>query len=263
MTLVTTEIKEVNQRKIAYLYLDNPETRNSMTWDMGIRFKEEIEKLNNSSEKISCLILTGKNNIFSSGGDLGLLRSFKDQTFEKNSADMYEFYNNFLSIRTLPFPTIAAVNGHAVGAALSLALACDLRVFSTTSKYSFNFVKLAIHPGMGSSYIVRELFGGNMANTLLMMAEAITGEDAKEMSLCQDAVAQPDVVRRAAEMAINISESGPLALRLLKQNSYNHEELQKALRREAEAQSKCFMTNDFLESLNSIIEKRKPEFKDD
>jgi 2-(1,2-epoxy-1,2-dihydrophenyl)acetyl-CoA isomerase len=262
MSLVYTDIQEINQKKIAFLYLNNPETRNSMTWEMGEKFHNEIDKLKNSTEKISALVLTGRNDVFSSGGDLSLLRSFKDKSFEKNCEDMYTFYNNFLSLRTLPFPTIAAANGHAMGAAFSLTLACDLRVFSLSSKYSFNFVKLAIHPGMGSSYLTNELFGKNIANYLLMSAEILTGEDSKRLLICHDAVNQSDVIRRATELAISISESAPLALRLLKANTYNHNELQLALRREAEAQSRCFLTEDFLESLDAILEKRKPIFQD-
>lgn len=261
LTLITTEMIEINRKKIAFLYLNNPETKNSMTWDMSVAFKQEIHKLKNSEDPPSSLILTGKNNIFSSGGDLSLLRSFKEKSFEANKRDMLEFYNNFLCIRALPFPVVAAVNGHAVGAALSLAFACDLRVFSSSSKYAFNFVKLGIHPGMGSSYLVKELFGKDMANNLLLTGEPISGEEAKILHLCQDAVLQGDVVKRATELAIILSEGGPLALRLLKETLSSHEELQKALEIEAEAQAKCFQSEDFEESLNAIVEKRKPQFK--
>ena len=228
---------------------------------MSIAFRNEIERLKNLEDPPSSLILTGKNNIFSSGGDLNLLKSFREKTFEENCKGMYEFYNNFLCIRTLPFPVVAAVNGHAVGAALSLAFACDLRVFSSHSKYSFNFVKLGIHPGMGSSFLVKELFGKDMANHLLLLGEAFNGEEAKAMNLCQDAVPQEDVVKRATELAIILNEGAPLALKYLKQTLDSQEDLQKALRREAEAQSHCFLSDDFGESLDSISEKRKPIFK--
>jgi enoyl-CoA hydratase/carnithine racemase len=261
MSLVITEIVEVNGRKIANLYLNNPQTKNSMTWDMGQDFREEIEKLQAMEEKPSCLIITGKNHIFSSGGDLNLLKSFRDKSYEENCRDMFAFYNNFLLVRKLPFPVVAAVNGHAMGAAFSLALACDIRVFSLTAKYSFNFVKLGIYPGMGSSYIVNELFGKDMANYLLMLGDSISGEEAREMRICHDAVPPEDVAKRAMEFAINLSESAPIALSLFKKNIYNHGELEKALLKEAEAQSKCFLSQDFSESILAIEEKRKPVFK--
>ena len=260
MSNVKVEITEINKRKIAFLYLDNAQTKNSMTWEMGLAFRSEIEKLKISKD-VSCLIITGKNHIFSSGGDLGLLASFKSKTFEENKRDMFVFYNNFLSVRTLPFPVIAAVNGHAMGAALSLAFACDIRVFSQNSKYSFNFVKLGIHPGMGSSYITSELFGKDKSNYLLMLADSMTGEEAHEQGFCHDAVAMDDVLKRAMEFAITVGESSPIALRLLKQTVYDNEALEKALMREADAQAQCFRTADFAESITAITEKRKPFFK--
>ena len=260
VTLITSEDIEINRHKITFLYLNNPETKNSMTWEMSIAFKNEIEKLKTMKKSPSCLILTGKNQIFSSGGDLNLLKSFKTKTYEENCRDMFIFYNNFLCIRSLPFPVVAAVNGHAVGAALSLAFACDLRVFSSISKYSFNFVKLGIHPGMGSSYLIKELFGMDMANHLLLMADFITGEEAKSLRLCQDAVPPEDVVKRATELAIVLSEGAPMASRLLKETLINKNELETALKREAEAQALCFQSKDFAESLDAIVEKRKPFF---
>lgn len=261
MTLITTETIEINRKKIAFLYLNNPETKNSMSYEMSVAFREEIERIKQREELPASLILTGKNNIFSSGGDLNLLRSFKTRTYEENCKGMYEFYNNFLCIRSLPIPVVAAVNGHAVGAALSLAFACDLRVFANHSKYSFNFVKLGIHPGMGSSYIVKELFGKDMARYLLLLGDSITGEEAKGLHLCQDAVPQEDVVKRATELAIILSESAPIAMKLLKQTLFSPEDLEKSLRREAEAQAICFQSDDFAESLDAITQKRKPNFK--
>jgi enoyl-CoA hydratase/carnithine racemase len=114
---------------------------------------------------------------------------------------------------------------------------------------------------MGSSFIVKELFGKDMANNLLLTGEPISGDDAKVLHLCQDAVNQGDVVKRATEIAIILSEGAPLALKLLKETQSSYKELQDALRIEAEAQAKCFQSADFEESLNAIIEKRKPIFK--
>lgn len=129
---------------------------------------------------------------------------------------MFEFYNLFLSVRRLDIPVICAANGHAIGAGFSLAFACDIRVFSNESKYQFNFVKLGIHPGMGSSYIVKELFGTHIANRLLFLAETLNGEEAFRLGLCNDSVPQKEVLGRATEMAIALSESAPLALSELK-----------------------------------------------
>ncbi|MCB1177728.1 MAG: enoyl-CoA hydratase/isomerase family protein [Leptospiraceae bacterium] len=260
MALVDLEFETINDKEIAFLYLNNPQTKNSMTWDMSLEFKKQIDNLKNSSKKPECLILSGKNHIFSSGGDLALLKSFKDKSLEENKNTMFEFYNNFLCIQDLPFPTVAAVNGHAMGAAFSLSLACDLRVFAIHAKYSLNFVKLGIHPGMGASFLVKELFGKDMANYLLMLGEPIDGEEAFRLKISHDSVQLEEVKKRAVEIAINLTESGPLSLSLLKETLNDREALKKALLREAETQAKCFQTKDFEESLKAIEEKRKPNF---
>jgi 2-(1,2-epoxy-1,2-dihydrophenyl)acetyl-CoA isomerase len=262
MQYLETETIELDSIRIEMLYLNHEETRNSMTWEMGQEFYNYIQTLKNRDPLPRCLIISGRNNVFSSGGNLNFLKSFHEKTFEENRRDMFTFYNYFLSVRTLPFPVVAAVNGHAIGAALSLAFACDLRVFSMESKYSFNFVKLGIHPGMGSSYLVKELFGLDKANYLLMLGEILTGQEAFRMGLCHDVVPFDDVIRRATELAINLSESGPLALRLFKKNSSNYDELQAALHKEAEAQAQNFLTQDFMESIKAIEEKRKATFRD-
>lgn len=262
MSLVDIESVEVNNSTIKVLYLNNPATKNSLTWEMGEEFFYTIESLKNTSPYPRALIVTGSNDIFSSGGDLGLLRSFTTKTFEENSRDMLRFYNFFLSIRTLPFPVIGAINGHAIGAAFSMALACDIRVFSLESRYSFNFVKIGIHPGMGATYIVKELFGTSAATSLLLLADSLTGREAMEKGICHDAVLSDEVLKRAMEYAINISEDSPMAIRMLKQNLYDYDKLQETLKKEAEAQARNFTSQDFLESLTAMEQKRKPIFKD-
>ncbi|MEM7182307.1 MAG: enoyl-CoA hydratase/isomerase family protein [Spirochaetota bacterium] len=261
MGLIKTEIVDVYSGKIQILKLDNPTTRNSMTREMGEAFQEEIHKISSSSEKPRCVIITGANNVFSSGGDLKLLKSFREKSLEENKKFMYEFYNSFLSIRNLACPVVGAVNGHAIGAALSLAFACDFRIFSESSKYSFNFVRLGIHPGMGASFLTRELFGIQKANNLLQMAHVYTGKEMYDMGYCNDAVPSEDVIKRSMEFAIELSEVAPLALQELKQNTYNKEDLQAALKKEAESQARNFLTEDFGEALKSLEEKRNAIFK--
>ncbi len=108
------------------------------------------------------------------------------KTKEENQKFMYDFYNLFLEIRKCNFITIAAVNGHAIGASLSLALACDLRYFIPDGKYAFNFVKIGIHPGMGSTYIVKEIVGIHQAQELLFTGKVISGEEAYKRGLCHN-----------------------------------------------------------------------------
>ncbi|EQA45422.1 enoyl-CoA hydratase/isomerase family protein [Leptospira broomii serovar Hurstbridge str. 5399] len=260
MALVESETVELSaDSRIEILYLNNPETKNSMTREMGLEFKAHIDRLKKSPPR--SVVITGKNGIFSAGGNFELLKSFAEKDFETNKKEMFEFYNLFLSVRDLEVPVICAANGHAVGAGLSITFACDIRIFATEGKYQFNFVKLGIHPGMGSSYLVRELFGTSLSNRLLFLAETLNGEECLKLGISYDSVPKDEVLKRATEIAISLSESAPLALSELKKNTYNREALNAALRLEAESQASNFLSKDFRETIKSLEEKRKPIFR--
>ncbi|MBE7410447.1 MAG: enoyl-CoA hydratase/isomerase family protein [Leptospiraceae bacterium] len=260
MSLVELETIDVNNKKIIVLYLNNPSSKNSMSEKMAEEFSKSLNSIKEISS-VSCLILAGRNEIFSGGGDLELLKSFAKKSEEENKKFMYDFYNSFLGIRRLSIPVIGAINGHAIGAALSLAFACDIRIFAREGKYSFNFVKLGIHPGMGASYITEELFGKSISNELLFLGDAFSGEWAHSRDLCIDSVPKSEVVKRSVEIAISFTESSSMALKFLKSNIYDDSKLQEALKKEAIAQAKNFISEDFQETIRSIQEKRKPVFK--
>lgn len=261
MKYLEWEETEIPTGRILTIFLNNPETKNSMNSDMGLEFETLIQSLANAKDLPRAVILSGRNGVFSAGGDLNLLKSFARRTFEENREGMQKFYNSFLSIRRLPVPVIGAVSGHAVGAGLALALACDLRVFANEGKYSFNFVKLGIHPGMGSSYLAVELLGKSLANRLLFLAETFNGNQAMDMGLCEYSVPQSEVLGKALEIAASIGNYAPLALKELKANIYSDANLKEAIQKEAESQARNFLSEDFQETIRSIEEKRKPIFR--
>ncbi|WCL48860.1 enoyl-CoA hydratase/isomerase family protein [Leptospira sp. GIMC2001] len=260
MALIEIETKTVPTGEILYLFLNNPLTKNSMTWEMGELFEKNMKLLSQSKKPPRAIVISGRNEIFSAGGDLNLLKSFSKKSFSENRKGMRKFYNFFLSVRNVPIPIVCAANGHAIGAGLAITLACDLRVYANEGKYSFNFVKLGIHPGMGSSYTTQELIGKSRANRLLFLAETLSGKEAAEWGLCDYSVSKKDVLSKAEELAISLSEAAPMALRELKENTYSDDALQAALKKESEAQAKNFISDDFKETIRSIEEKRKPVF---
>ncbi|MCC5815769.1 MAG: enoyl-CoA hydratase/isomerase family protein [Leptospira sp.] len=261
MPLIEIEKKELENGYILEIYLNNPQTRNSMTWEMGEIFQTEIEKISKEKELPRVVLLSGRNDVFCAGGDLNLLRSFSTKTFEENCIGMKTFYNFFLSIRRLKCPVICAAPGHAIGAGLSLAFAADIRVFADEGKYSFNFVKLGIHPGMGSSYTAVELLGKSRANQLLFLGEVLDGKKSQEWGVSSFSVPKDQVIAKGREIAESLALSAPLALQELKSNIYDDELLQIALKKESESQARNFISDDFKETIQSILEKRAPVFK--
>ena len=242
------------------IFLNNPTSRNSMTWEMGVEFQKVILSISKQKILPRAVIVSGRNDVFCAGGDLNLLRSFSEKTFAQNKRDMRKFYSFFLSVRNLKCPVIAALNGHAIGAGLSLAFACDLRVFADDGKYSFNFVRLGIHPGMGSSFLAPELLGKSLGGRLLLTGETFSGVDAKNWGLASYSVPKSEVYTRAMELAKYMADGAPLALQELKKNLYHWKSLDKALKKEAESQARNFISQDFKETLTSVIEKRNPVF---
>jgi len=230
-----------------------------MTWEMGEKFASLLKQL--AEEKPRVLIITGKNEVFCAGGDLQLLRSFAEKSFAQNKSDMQKFYSFFLSVMRFPAPVIAAVNGHAIGAGLALACACDLRIFADEGKYSFNFVKLGIHPGMGSSYLAPKLLGTSLGNKLLFTGEVWNGQECASWGLATTACPKEKVEATSLALAQDISQSAPLALQELKASLTDWTEVQKHLKKEAKAQAMNFLSQDFRETLDSIQEKRSPVFR--
>ena len=264
MKYIASESIEVeNGGRIAVLYLDNAESRNSMTLEMGLSFHGELHRIAAIEPIARALIITGKNGVFSSGGDYDLLRSFAENSPGANRDFMGSFYRLFLEVRNMPFPVIAAVNGHAIGAALALALACDLRYFSPAARYALNFVRLGFHPGMGSSFLIREVAGLVQAQELLLTGKTVTGEEAFRRGLCHGLFAPENMLQECLTVAREISAAAPQAVRMTKKGMYRTRSLEDALQYEAESQAANFGTADFRESLEAIAEKRQPRYCDE
>jgi enoyl-CoA hydratase/carnithine racemase len=159
-------------------------------------------------------------------------------------------------------PTIAAMSGHAVGGGLGLAIVCDLRVASETSRYGANFVKLGLHPGMATTYLLPRLVGVPRALELLLTGRILSGREAAEIGLVNAALPSDQVLARARELAEEIASAAPIAVRLTKQTIYRH--LQwgavEAARYEAHVQSRTLETEDSREGIAALLEKRPPVF---
>jgi enoyl-CoA hydratase len=163
---------------VAILTFNDPERRNAMTQAMGEAFAECVTELAADPE-VRAVILTGAGRAFSAGGDLGMIGSRAREGAQRPGLGrrgirdaMRSFYKLFLSVRDLPCPTIAAVNGAAIGAGLCVALACDVRVASGEAKLGLNFTALGLHPGMGATWTLPRLVGPALAAEILFFRPA-------------------------------------------------------------------------------------------
>jgi enoyl-CoA hydratase/carnithine racemase len=227
---------------------------------MGQEFKSIMKELNTTDTR--ALILTGNGRAFSAGGDLDWLQQRTTQTPFENAKTMSSFYGLYLkSVLKTPFPVIAAVNGHAVGAGACLSLACDIRIASTNAKYGFNFVNLGIPPGMGGSYTLPILVGLQNASRLMLTGEIIDAKEAKELGLVLDVV--EDAHEAALVLARKIALASPVAVQATTKTlrmRLSDGALDRAIQREADTQAICFSSSDIKEGLLAVREKRKPKF---
>jgi enoyl-CoA hydratase/carnithine racemase len=254
---------------VATLTLNRPDNRNSMTPDVLAAFRAAVARAA-VDRGLRCVVITGRGASFCAGADF---RAASPATAGAGAADaaggrepdyerLYRTYEPFLDVFDLPMPTIAAMNGHAVGGGFGLALVCDLRVANTRSRYGANFARLGFHSGMAISHLLPRIVGVPLAADLLFTGRLVTGAEAAAIGLVHEAVAGEDVLAAAQRRARAIAACAPEAVRLMKRSLYRSAgwDPRAAARAEAFAQAATMRTEDAREGIRALLEKREPRF---
>jgi enoyl-CoA hydratase len=249
---------------VVQITLNRPSKLNSLTTEMGQRLLSVVDELK-AAENVRAVVVTGAGRAFSAGGDIEFLRERqrRHNDTELSYAAMRGFYSLFLSIRQLPCPVVAAINGPAVGAGACLAAACDLRLISKTAKFGVNFTKLGISPGMAGTHFLPQAFGQQFATFLMLSGELVSGEEAHANGLSLRLLDSPEAtVEEAHRVAKAIAAASPIAVRqtIRSLRLRSGAGLEASLTREAEAQAHCFSSPDFEIGLNALANKTEPKF---
>ncbi len=256
---------EVEDR-VATITLNRPENRNSMTADVLQGLRDSVTRARGDAD-VRCVIVTGRGGSFCAGADFkaGRLGGEEEGNGRFTAAQdrFYEMYSNFLALLEIEVPTIAAMQGHAIGGGLGLAVVCDLRVASEGARYGANFVRLGLHPGMATTYLLPRLMGVPRAMELLLTGRIVGGAEAAEMGLVNYAVPADEVLGRARELAREIATAAPLAVRWTKESIYRGLDWdpRAAARFEAHVQSRSAETEDSREGIAALLGRREPEFR--
>jgi enoyl-CoA hydratase/carnithine racemase len=247
---------------VATVALNQPEKRNAMTVEMGDELLSAVGFLR-EHEELRVMVLTGSGRAFCAGGSLDMIQSKSGPTREENKATMRSFYGRFLSLMDLPFPTIASINGYAIGAGLCFALACDIRIAAEDAKMGMNFVRLGLHPGMGATYLLPRLVGTARACEFFFTGELIDGREAARIGLVNRAVPAARLADETARVAGLIAANAPGPVRAVKRGVYRGltATLDQVFEYESTEQAKSFESEDFVEGIAAMIEKRKPRFR--
>src|SRR3954466_2771264 len=185
---------------VALLTLDNPEMRNAMSDEMTSSWVAAVADLA-ADRSLRAVVVTGEGSAFCSGGNTSWIASEPDATVDQLRSRMLPFYRAGLSIRTLEVPTIAAINGPAIGAGLCLALACDLRYAAAGAKLGVPFVKLGMHAGMGGTHLLPEVVGQAHARDLLLTGRVVDAEEALRIGLVSQVLDRESFLEDVLETA--------------------------------------------------------------
>lgn len=257
---VVPEVRVEIHGHIAVLRLCDSARRNAMSLAMGEAFDAAVKQLRAQPE-LRAIVLCGEGEAFSAGGDLNMLRDLGKMPPADVVPFMRWYYDQFLQVHRLGVPVIAAVRGVAVGAGLALAVSCDMVVVDEDARLAFNFLRIALHPGMASTVFVPRRVGHERAARLFYGADMFSGKQAAGWNLVGEAVPAADVEARAMDLAHQVSARGPVAVReLVRTMRPTEHELGAGLQREAEAQALCYQTDDYARGVEGVATKTAPMF---
>lgn len=185
--------------RVAVITIDDPQRKNALSPEMVDAIVTTVGRLNDD-ESVGALVVTGAGSAFCSGADLGNLVKLTAAE-GGDPTEVREIYNGFLAFRDSPLPTVAAVNGPAVGAGMNLALVCDVRVTCPSARFDTRFAQIGLHPGGGHVWMLDRLAGPQTTAAMALFGERVDGERAVSLGLAWKCVDEGELVDAAVAMA--------------------------------------------------------------
>jgi len=255
-------IKVAEANGIVTITLHRPDRLNAFVGHMRRDLAEALEEAG-SDPHVRVVVITGAGRAFCAGGDV----HFMAELVRRNDAEEFARLLGaarrvILAIRRMTKPVIASINGAAAGAGFNLALACDLRIASSTATFSQSFVKLGFHPDWGGTYFLPRMITSNLACELFFLGDTITAQDAFRLGLLNRVVEPEDLEAETLKLAERLRDAPAISLAAAKHAVYatEHDTLEQMLQYEVEAQMRCFVSEDGREGVRAFLEKRPPRF---
>lgn len=247
---------------VAVLTLDDPDRRNAMSAEMTSSWVRAIEELR-EDRSVRVVVVTGAGSAFCSGGNTDWIASDPDASVDALRDRMLPFYRAWLTIRSLEVPTIAAINGPAIGAGLCVALACDIRYAAAGARVGVPFLRLGMHPGMASTWLLPEVVGTAAARDLLLTGRIVDADEALRLGLVSRVLPADTFLDEVLETAGQVALNAPVASRYTKTvlAGSGHRDLEACLQWEALAQPVTLATADLQEGIRAATERRAPRFE--
>jgi 2-(1,2-epoxy-1,2-dihydrophenyl)acetyl-CoA isomerase len=247
------------KENVAVITLNRPDRLNALNMTLMREIREVLEEMKQSSE-IRALVVTGAGRGFCSGADIGggTQPTLEDEEFRRYSLDPSPFL-----LLALGKPSIAAINGVAVGAGLSLASACDIRIASENASFGALWIRRGLIPDAGATYLLPRILGVSKALELMLTGKTISAREAERIGLVNKVLPPEDLLNTCIELAVAIAKGPPIASELTKRAVYKKMvfEWEDQLIFERYASSICTQTEDFKEGVKAFVEKREPVFR--
>lgn len=246
------------RNQVAYITLNRPDKLNAFTEQLNKEIQTAIKNASRD-RSVRALVITGAGRAFCSGEDLGGVSENLD-----HGEVLRKRYNPMLlELNRCEKPVVAAVNGVAAGAGMSLALACDFRIASEKASFVEAFIHVGLVPDAGNLYYLPRIIGHAKAMELAVFGEKVSAEKAKELGLVTQVVSLDNWNQEVSVFAERLANMPTKAIGLIKRNlkASWHSNFEEFLERDAQSQRIAGQTADHKEGVQSFMEKRKPVFK--
>lgn len=242
---------------IAYLKVNRPRELNALTRKIVDEMDNAIELIENNDDVRVLVIGSDKN--FAAGADINSMVECNPEEARK-----FTFFETYNKISELKIPTIAVIEGYALGGGMELALTCDFRIASQDAKMGFPETTLGIIPGAGGTIRLPRIVGESKAKELILFGKIINAEEADKIGLVNLVVEKEKLWETASQWATKLKRNGKIALRMAKksiENSAAYTDWRVGVDIEADIWADLFNTYDQKEGMRAFLEKRKPEYK--
>ncbi|GEL77016.1 enoyl-CoA hydratase-related protein [Tenuibacillus multivorans] len=248
------------EKGIGYIALNREAALNSLNYEALSQLQDLINHIHVDPD-VNVVMITGAGGkAFSAGADLKERKTLTESEVRRNVKAIQDMTNR---LAALPQPTIAAVNGYALGGGFELMLACDFRIARASATMGLTETSWAIIPGAGGTQRLPRIVGEMKAKELILTAKKITAEEALDLGILLNVVEADDLLSTCEQLAYDILANGPVAVRQAKFaiSEGVNTDLQTGLAIEAKAYELTIPTEDRVEALKAFSEKRAPRFK--
>lgn len=256
-------IQEERAKRVAILRLNRPDKLNALSIEMSRALVHAFLRAA-EDKSVRAIVITGTERAFCAGGDLGQIREARTRNAGKELEGLLHAGKEIcLAIASTPKLVLAAVNGIASGAGMSLALACDLRVAAESASFTQSFTQVGLYPDFGATYFLPRLVGLARASELFYTADKMSAAEARRIGIVCCVSPDESFEGEWRKRAEQLAAGPPLAYRDIKHAMIGEKrrELELALDEEIRLQIHCFLSEDCAEGLAAFFEKRKPDFQ--